>query len=194
MKHINGRGTRIHSPHPTLGKTAFLMTRTARIIHMCEQANKAPWAMATASRHRSSTKRSKQAMPTDTKKHSPPLPQPRLLRTSPSSMKQSFAITVGRPGGPKISHPAPSDTLVLLKIFHRSIRVMFIHVHVRRETLELRQKQNAESLPLPRAPDPTKPTKSPNHQLITFGSGALGSPTHATQEPENCLALPYCCN
>jgi hypothetical protein len=128
-------------------------------------------------------------MPTDTKKHSPPLPQPRLLRTSPSSMKQSFAITAGRPGCPKISHPASSDTLVLLKIFHRSIRVMFIHVHVRRENLELRQKQNAESLPLPRAPDPTKPTKSPNHQLITFGSGALGSPP---MRPKNQTTALHC--
>jgi hypothetical protein len=133
-------------------------------------------------------------MPTDTKKHSPPLPQPRLLRTSPSSMKQSFAITAGRPGCPKISHPASSDTLVLLKIFHRSIRVMFIHVHVRRENLELRQKQNAESLPLPRAPDPTKPTKitQPPANYIWIRGPWL--PTHATQEPNNCLALSYCCN
>lgn len=71
--------------HPTLGKTAFLMIRTARIIHMSEQANKAPWAMATGSTHRSSTKRRKRAMPTDTKKHSAPLPQPLLLRTSSTS-------------------------------------------------------------------------------------------------------------
>jgi hypothetical protein len=60
------------------------------------------------------------------------------------------------------------------------------HVHSCTHTLELRQKQNAESPPLPRAPDPTK---SPNHQLITFGSGALGSPPMRRTKELPCTVL-----